>query len=89
VLALVTRNTAAGWLAAVCAAMIMLGNAKLFAWFARRRGWMFALATMPLRLLFYVVSAVGGGWAVATHVGQSPSATVPPLSPSPELRSRG
>lgn len=88
-LALVTRAAAWGWLAAGCAAMIMVGNAKLFAWFARRRGWMFALATMPLRLLFYVVSAVGGAWAVVTHAGQSIPTSLPPLAPSPDLRSRG
>lgn len=89
VLALVTWNATPGWLAVACAAMIMAGNAKLFAWFARRRGWMFAMATMPLRLLFYVVSAIGGGWAVMTHAGQRVPATLTPLQHAPDLRSRG
>ena len=89
VLALVMQSAVLGWLAAACAAMIIVGNAKLFAWFARRRGWMFAVATMPLRLLFYVVSAVGGAWAVVTHAGHSVPSALAPLQSTPDLRSRG
>jgi GT2 family glycosyltransferase len=88
VLALVTQVAALGWLAAACAAMIIVGNAKLFGWFARRRGWMFAVATMPLRLLFYVVSAVGGAWAIVTHAGYTVPSALAPLQSTPDLRSR-
>ena len=88
-LALVTQSAALGWLAAACGVIIIVGNAKLFAWFARRRGWMFAVATMPLRLLFYVVSAVGGTWAIMTHAGYSVPSALKPLQSAPDLRGRG
>jgi hypothetical protein len=85
----VLQSALLGWLAAACAIIIIVGNAKLFAWFARRRGWMFAVATVPLRLLFYVVSAVGGTWAILTHAGHSVPSALAPLQSTPELRSRG
>lgn len=89
VLALVMQSAALGWLAAACAAIIIVGNANLFAWFARRRGWMFAVATMPLRLLFYVVSAVGGTWAILTHAGHSVPSALAPLQSTSDLRTPG
>ena len=89
VLALVMRSAVLGWLTAACAAIIIAGNAKLFAWFARRRGWMFAVATMPLRLLFYVVSAAGGAWAILTHGRHAVPLALAPLQSTSEVRSRG
>lgn len=88
-LALVLQSAALGWLAAAFAAIILVGNAKLFSWFARRRGWIFAVATMPLRLLFYVVSAVGGTWAILTHGGYLVPSPLAPLQSTPDLRRRG
>jgi glycosyltransferase involved in cell wall biosynthesis len=34
------------------------GNAPLLAWFARQRGWWFALRIVPLRLLYYALNVV-------------------------------
>jgi GT2 family glycosyltransferase len=43
------------WLAVGVAAMvgILLLNVPLLGWFARHRGWWFAAATVPLRILYY------------------------------------
>jgi GT2 family glycosyltransferase len=65
------------WLAAACAGIIVLGNAPLWRWLAARRGWPFALAAVPLRVLFYVVSALGAGWAVLTSGRRRPAAMTP------------
>lgn len=53
---IVTTN--AVWLsgALLCTTVVLVGNGRLFGWFAGVRGVGFALATVPLRLLFYVVS---------------------------------
>lgn len=68
------------WPAVGCLGVIIMGNAPLFAWFASRHGWGFALRTVPLRVLFYGVSALGAAWAVVVgrwRVGR-PS-LLPPL----------
>ena len=44
---------------------VTLWNAPLFAWFARQRGVLFALAVIPLNLLYYLI----GGLAVAAGLG--------------------
>jgi hypothetical protein len=38
--------------------IILGGNVPLLAWFARERGWWFALRIIPLRLLYYVLNVV-------------------------------
>ncbi len=53
-------------IAAACA-VIILGNVSLIAWFARVRGPRFAMAVVPLRLLFYFTSGFGAAWAILTH----------------------
>lgn len=55
------------WVAVTLAALalVIAGNVRLFAWFAAARGAGFALSTVPLRLLFYVVSVVGACIALA------------------------
>lgn len=63
---------------------VILGNLPLFAWFARTRGAGFALATVPLRLLYYVVSLTGATWAVTTHLFGS-SARRAPLTAGPPV----
>jgi hypothetical protein len=68
VLAVITREW---WYAAVslaCLVTVVLANAPLFAWFARQRGVIFALVTIPLRLMFYLVAGAGAGWALLLHV---------------------
>ena len=87
--ALFWQQSAWGWLTGGCALMIIMGNARLFAWFARRRGWSFALITIPLRLLFYVVSAAGGAWAVLTHAWHAAPVPLSPLRPTADLHSPG
>lgn len=66
----------------VCAcalAVVVIGNLPLFAWFARVRGLGFALATVPLRLLYYVVALTGATWAL----GSRPFRRTPALAVMP------
>jgi len=53
-------NGRSAWLvvAASAIAATLAINAPLLAWFARQRGWRFALCCVPLRLLYYVLNAV-------------------------------
>ena len=48
------------WLgvAAAAAVLTLAINAPLLTWFARHRGWWFALRAMPLRILYYALNAV-------------------------------
>jgi GT2 family glycosyltransferase len=54
------------WLAVTAAAVtaILAINWPLLAWFARHRGWGFAIRAMPLRLLYYALNAVSVSLAV-------------------------
>jgi glycosyltransferase involved in cell wall biosynthesis len=56
--ALVTRDFR--WLLTgiACFGIVLGGNWPLVAWFARQRGWWFALGTIPLRLLYYVLNVM-------------------------------
>ena len=49
-----------GWLiaAGVGGGGALVANAPMLAWFARRRGWGFALRVVPLRFLYYGLNAV-------------------------------
>jgi glycosyltransferase involved in cell wall biosynthesis len=68
VLAAVATGATWWWvLAAVCAAVPLAGNGPLVAWFARQRGWWFALRVLPLRMLYYLLNAVSIVLALATH----------------------
>ena len=49
-----------------CLLAVVFANAPLFRWFARVRGPLFALRTIPLRLFYYVVCAVGGSIGLCT-----------------------
>ncbi len=66
-LALATWQTV--WLIAMalCLAIICIGNARLLTFFARSRGPVFALCTIPCRLLFYFESGLGAAWAILTY----------------------
>ncbi len=57
------------WLlgSAGCLAGVVLGNLTFLNWLRNERGIGFALAAVPLRLLFYAGSCVGAVWAIATH----------------------
>ncbi len=81
-------TASAAWLAGAlcCMAVVIVGNRRLFGWFARVRGAGFALATVPLRLLFYVVSVIGAAWALASALfsrrrGESAAPGVPLEAP--------
>lgn len=54
------------WLTVTAGAVIAIFaiNGPLLAWFARHRGWGFALRAMPLRLLYYALNAVSVSLAV-------------------------
>ncbi|MEO7102905.1 MAG: glycosyltransferase [Gemmatimonadaceae bacterium] len=49
---------------------IIVGNLGMLAWFARERGIVFAIAVVPLRLLFYIVSAAGAASAIVIHLAE-------------------
>ena len=62
-------------LSLACIVCVVLGNLALLRWFAERRGVWFALAVIPLRLAFYVVSGAGAVWAMFLHItGRHPKA---------------
>lgn len=58
------------WLLVAAAAMaaVLAINGPLLAWFARQRGWGFAIRAMPLRLLYYVLNAVSVSVAVLPFI---------------------
>lgn len=58
--ALLLQRSALLWASALCLMIVIFANVTLFGWFVRIRGVVFALCAIPLRLLFYVVCAVGG-----------------------------
>ncbi|HWG35930.1 MAG TPA: hypothetical protein VN650_17340, partial [Gemmatimonadaceae bacterium] len=55
-------------LSLACIVCVILGNLTLLRWFAERRGVRFALAVIPLRLAFYIVSGTGAVWAMFVHI---------------------
>lgn len=57
------------WLfgSAACVLGVVLGNLTFLNWLRTKRSLPFALAVVPLRLLFYVGSSIGVGWALVTH----------------------
>jgi hypothetical protein len=79
-----TSSLAWLWLSLGCLGVIVMGNAPLFAFFAARQGWAFALLTVPLRVLFHGVSAFGAAWALA--FGRWRGRTPSPLPPLPSER---
>jgi hypothetical protein len=68
---------AAAWLAIGVASggAALAINGPLFAWFARQRGWSFALRVVPLRLLYYALNAVSVCLALASFRFDRGSAT--------------
>jgi glycosyltransferase involved in cell wall biosynthesis len=58
------------WLAAAAAAVavVLVGNVPVLRWLAARRGWLFALRAIPLRLLSYAVNVVSVLIGTGAHV---------------------
>lgn len=84
-LALAAASGRPAWLAAsaVCVAVVLGGNLDLLRWLARRRGVLFALAVIPLRLLYYLLNAIAiaaGGWLHLRRplADRASGVTVPP-----------
>jgi glycosyltransferase involved in cell wall biosynthesis len=77
VVAFVTREWRYAILAAACFATVVAANAHLLSWFATERGIAFAVAVIPLRLLFYVVSGVGAVWAVLLYALRNRRSEIP------------
>jgi hypothetical protein len=48
--------------------IILVGNRPLLGWYRRMRGPRFALAIIPLRLVYYTQNGVAAAWAIAGHV---------------------
>lgn len=78
------REAAWLWGALACAGLIVAGNAPLFAWFGARRGWGFALVTVPLRLGYYLVAGTGAAWAMLTPARMARVPAPSPLIASPD-----
>ncbi len=52
---------------------VVLLNTSTYAWFARERGLAFAIAVIPLHLLYYASNAVSAAVGLLLHVGHRPS----------------
>ena len=62
------RREAAWLLVAVgCLLVVLIGNASMLRWFARERGFWFALRVVPLRLLYYVLNDVAAVAGLVLH----------------------
>jgi len=69
----ILRHSLPAYLAAIACAVIMLANnSSLLAFFTRERGIGFALSSVPLDLLYYIVAGVGlfFGWIARQAVGE-------------------
>lgn len=70
-LALLTGTLGWGWIGLACLVVVVIGNLPLFGFLASRRGWQFALGTVPLHLVHYAVSVCGAGWGALRHITAS------------------
>ena len=77
--AIVTWNLWWLLIAVVGVACVVLGNRTMLRWFWRQRGLWFTLRVVPVRLLFYLLSGIGAGWAILTHRFQDVPSPVTPL----------
>ncbi len=74
-------------LAGLCLAVVIVGNLPLLRWFARERGYRFALLVVPLRLLYYLLNAIAAAIGVMRHAvtprrRPAPGAPAPPEEPT-------
>lgn len=74
------------WIAvgATAALAIALGNLALIRWFAAVRGLSFALRVLPMRVIFYLTSAVGAAAALFSYSRRRRYGALPPLSRTDE-----
>lgn len=77
VAAIAFRSRGLALVAAGALLIVMVGNAALLAWFARVRGWRFAIAIIPLRLGYYALNAVSAAWAIFGHWSRGRRGTEP------------
>lgn len=65
---LVLAHAVVAGLGVACLAVVVAMNGPVYAWFAQRRGWIFALGVIPLNLLYYFLSgcSVILGWVAET-----------------------
>lgn len=59
----------AAWLLAAlgCLIVVLIGNASMLRWYARERGFWFAVRVVPLRLLYYVINDVAAVAGLLLH----------------------
>jgi glycosyltransferase involved in cell wall biosynthesis len=83
--AVVMRQLLPAVLAGLILITVTLWNAPLFAWFARRRGVLFALAVIPLNLLYYLIGGLAVAAGLVIHLfRRRPEAGLTNGSPLPE-----
>jgi glycosyltransferase involved in cell wall biosynthesis len=68
-LGLLTSTGILGWVGGACLLALTMWNAPTFGWFSARRGPGFALATIPLLLLYYVGNAISAIAGLAFYAG--------------------
>ena len=66
-------------LTALMLVYVVVSNIKLIRWFARERGWAFAMGAVPLRVLYYLTGGAGAAWAMLTHRAQPTRNALPAL----------
>jgi glycosyltransferase involved in cell wall biosynthesis len=67
-LALIAWSAALGLTAAGLTAALLLSSLPVYAWFARQKGWRFALAVVPLHLWYYFSNAAAAVVGLLAHV---------------------
>jgi hypothetical protein len=83
---IVSGRSIAVAVAALLVLGVIAGNAALLQWFAARRGVSFALAVIPLRILYYILNAVS---AMTAWVQHSTDRLWPQRSSPPGMLLRG
>lgn len=62
------RWPALWWAAGACAALLLALNVSLYRFFWRKRGWLFALGTIPWHWLYFLYSGLAFAVALARHL---------------------
>jgi glycosyltransferase involved in cell wall biosynthesis len=77
--ALPFRDPRLAILAAALLGVLIASNFRTYAWFARQRSWGFALAVIPLNLLYYLGNAVAAGAGMWQHLTSARPTSRQPL----------
>ena len=72
--AIVLRNSWAALATMTLLLLLLVSNLGTYAWFARQRGWGFALRIVPLNLIYYFGNAIAAAVGVWQHVTRPASA---------------